>query len=155
MKGFGGHPFSKMLNKVYKWLCNCPRRCSYPIWPNRLLQCDKQRDKIHGHIFDTGLGWQVGFLNELTDYPENHSRGCETRFGPLFHRATVEELNDSFTRLTLLEMLGNCPLEVWSTNNGVPTLVKVVPGSINPVRILPTPSLSFLAYTIFIDTGLY
>ena len=43
-----------------------------------------------------------------------------------------------------------CPMLVWATKDGVPTLVKIQPGSNKPVKIVKTPSLHYLAYSILI-----
>jgi hypothetical protein len=74
-------------------------------------------------------------------------------FGAGFHIPTVAELEDPAVRNTLLVMFGMCPVVVWAINNGVPTLVKIIPGNNDPIIILPTPSLSCLAFGICFNTG--
>ncbi|WHZ05752.1 hypothetical protein QNH48_14485 [Neobacillus sp. YX16] len=69
---------------------------------------------------------------------------------PEFSTPTVEELANPSVQAEL-ENRGICPMVVWALNNGVLTLVRLEPGSVQPVIILPTPSESCLAYTICLD----
>ena len=154
-------PFIKFFKKIKKInckiFCKCKNNCPPPICPNEPPECKLRRTEINGDIFNAANGFQIAFINELQTYAQTQDPtsplSCEGMFGAGFHLSPVAELEDPAVRNTLLEMFGLCPVVVWATNNGVPTLVKIIPGSNDPERILPTPSLSCLAFAICINSG--
>lgn len=62
---------------------------------------------------------------------------------------TIEQLNQITNELKICGQF-LCPMLVWATKEGVPTLVKLKPGSNNPVKVVKTPSLYSLGYSIWI-----
>ena len=161
MKIFLKNQFAKIFKKIYKInykiFCKCKKNCPPPICPHEPPACKLRRTEISGDIFNAANGWQIGFINELQTYAQTQDPtsplSCEGTFGGGWHLSPVEELEIPAVRNTLLEMFGLCPIVVWATNNGVPTLVKIIPGSNDPERILPTPSLCCLAFSICINSG--
>jgi hypothetical protein len=125
----------------------CPRATE----PNEPPECEPIRaDFANDSPILLNNGWQVGFFNNLAEFPP--AIFCSNNFGPGFHSPTVEELQDPFVQAELLNR-GLCPMVVWALSNGVPTLVKLRPGTAQPVKILPTPSESCLAFTMCISQG--
>ncbi|GAA3332323.1 hypothetical protein GCM10020331_092020 [Ectobacillus funiculus] len=92
--------------------------------------------------FDLNIVYQ--FFNDQVTFTEAIQR-CNAM--PGYTLITLQELtaisNDFNTA-------GLCQMLLWTTNNGVPTLVYFVPGSLTPIIPVPTPSLSCLAYGIYL-----
>jgi hypothetical protein len=137
------------------------RPCPPPTLPNEPPECEQRREQISGVIFNAPNGWQVGFINVLQDFAATvnplNPNSCEGVFGAGFHLARVEELLVLSTLNTLRQMFTvngqSCPVLVWSTISGIPTLVYVVPESPNPIIVVPTPSVFCPAYSICINSG--
>jgi hypothetical protein len=133
--------------------------CPPATQPNEPPECALRRQEISGDVFVATNGWEVGFVNVLEDYPTtiNNSNvtSCEGVFGGGFHLAPVEEL--LVLRNTLRQMFSvngqSCPVLIWSTIGGTPTLVYVVPESPNHIIVVPTPSIFCPAYHICINSG--
>jgi hypothetical protein len=132
------------------------RRCPRPTQPNEPPECELRRQQIDGRVFSASNGWQFGFVNVLQDFPTTidnaNPNSCEGTFGFGFHLASFEELlvisNDIRQGFQPL-----CPMLIWSTIAGEPTLVFVDLESPVPFIVVPTPSLLCPAYHICINSG--
>lgn len=144
-------------NKIYKFIKEvnilgiriCPRATD----PNEPPECEQRRiDLSNESPIDLANGFRIFFSNQLTSGTVALTPAfCDNLTADAaFDTPTVEDLENPFVQAEL-ESRGICPMVVWAINNGEPTLVRLEPGSVQPVIILPTPSESCLAYTICID----
>jgi hypothetical protein len=97
-------------------------------------ECATHRDNLDGNTITSGI-LEFTFFNTRVGF--NEANNFCPSFNPDSHLATVEELNLISSLFAISE--GNCPTLFWATNNGIPTLAYVVPGS--PPIIIPPPSL--------------
>lgn len=147
----------------WKWKFKCKCKCKCDVCPPATTrkespECEQRRQEVSGDVFNADNGWQIGFVNELMNFNDttdnSNPNSCEGVFGGGFHLATVEEFDNPFVRDTVTEILQpGCPVLVWTTNNGIPTLAYILPGCPDFIIIAPTPSLSCLAYHICINSG--
>ncbi|MHB8129055.1 MAG: hypothetical protein ACYDEX_08670 [Mobilitalea sp.] len=145
--------FKVCFLKIKKFFCKRCKKCPQAVCGNEKPECELQRaDLANDSPFTLNNGWTFGFFNKLETFPQDPNL-CRDSFGGTTTIATVEQLNNPFVQQNLLDR-GICPMVVWALNNGVPTLVKLTPGSSHPVKTLPTPSLFCLAYRICIDDGI-
>lgn len=146
--------FKECFKKIKKFFCKRRKKCPPPVCRNEKPECEQRRQQIAqaSPVFALNA-WTISFVNKLEGFPQDPNI-CRNTFFDDSTIATVEQLENSFVQQVLLNMLDSCPVVVWATNNGVPTLVKLTPGSAHPVKILPTPSLSCLAYRICINDNI-
>lgn len=134
--------------------------CPPPTLPNESPGCEQARQQISGDVFVASNGWEFGFINVQQDFlstvDPNNPNSCQGFFGGGWHLAPIEELrvisNDirnAFSSITF------CPMLIWSTIDGVITLVYVVLESPDRFIVVPTTSasLSCPAYSICINSG--
>ena len=132
--------------------------CPPATLPNEPPECEQRRQDVSGDVFNAANGFQIGFVNQLMDFNDTtdplNPFSCEGAFVGGFHLAPVEELVVPAVRDTVTEILQpGCSVLVWTTINGIPTLAYILPGSPDFIEIVPTPSLSCLAYHICINSG--
>ena len=134
--------------------CSCPKPPSPPkpdpcpnsTLPNEPPECELRRQNFQAGNPYTNFDFlfEYRFFNELRDF-NSSIQFCQNIVPAGFRAITVQELaiisNDSKVNGEFL-----CPMLVWATNNGIPTLVFFAPGSTTPVSIVPTPSLFCRAY---------
>jgi hypothetical protein len=119
--------------------------CPLPTQPNEPPECEQRREQFEaGNPYQNlAINLVYSFFNELRDF-NTSSQFCQEIPGG-FRPITVQELTSISNDLRVNQQ-PLCPMLVWATNNGVPTLTFVAPGSANPVTIVPTPSLNCPAY---------
>lgn len=134
--------------------------CPPATQPNEPPECEQRRQQISGDIFPASNGFQFGFINTLQDFPTImdplNPNGCEGVFSGGWHLAPVEELlviSNDIRQGFRVNGQPLCPMLIWSTIGGVPTLVYVVLESPNPFIVVPTPSIFCPAYAICINSG--
>ncbi|MGG4167651.1 hypothetical protein ABEW00_09205 [Rossellomorea vietnamensis] len=148
----------RFFKKTNSCKCCCPHKPK-PICPpathcNEKPGCEARRVQFASDSpVALNNGWTIAFVNTLEGFPPDPNI-CRNTFFDDSTIARVVELENPFVQQELLDRLGSCSVVVWATNNGIPTLVKLKPGSVHPVKILPTPSLSCLAYRICINDGI-
>lgn len=135
----------RFFRKLCFWCKCCPR--PFSLCPMNFNKCEQLRVKLSREVFLSTNGSRYAFINQLTTFPPKPCEACENLFCSNFRPATVEELM-AFNKWLKVEKKPLCPMLVWATKNGVPTLVKICPGKRNPVKIVRTPSLNCLAYSI-------
>ncbi len=121
-------------------------------------ECEQRRGDVSGDVFVAANAFQIGFTNQLmnfNDITDNlNPNSCEGTFGSGWHLAPIEELVIPAVRDTVTEILQPCcPVLVWTTNAGIPTLAYVLPRCPDFIKIVKTPSLSCLAYHFCINSG--
>ena len=121
-------------------------------------ECEQRRGDVSGDVFNADNGWQIGFVNQLTNFNDTtdstNPNSCEGVFGGGFHLASVEEFANPFVSSVVTEILQpRCPVLVWTTNAGKPTLAYILPGCPDFIKIVKTPSLTCLAYHFCINSG--
>jgi hypothetical protein len=136
------------------------RPCPPPTQPNEPTECELRRQQISGDIFNAPNGWQFGFVNVLLDFPstidELNPNSCAGVFGGGFHLAPLEQLlviSNDIRQAFRVNGQPLCPMLIWSTIAGEPTLLLVDVESPIPFTIVQTPSLSCPAYRICINSG--
>lgn len=136
------------------------RPCPPPTQPNEPPECELRRQQISGDNFNASNGWQFGFVNVLQDFPttidETNVNSCVGVFGGSHHLAPIEELlviSNDIRQAFRVNGQPLCPMLIWSTIAGEPTLVFVDLESPNPFTIVPTPSIFCPAYHICINSG--
>ncbi|ROR27113.1 hypothetical protein EDD66_10727 [Mobilisporobacter senegalensis] len=98
-----------------------------------------QLSKISPIVLDDGSSFI--FTNRLSSYePDSEKKNTHP---------TVEQLYIISKRLLYFGR-PLCPMLIWATKDGKPALVKVKPGHKKPVKIIKSPSLSCLAYGIYV-----
>jgi len=149
----------KNLSRKRKCKCKC-HGCVCPPATTRKEppECEQRRQDVSGNVFDATNGWLIGFNNQLMDFNDTtdnlNPNSCEGFFGGGWHLAPVEELVDPAASNTITEILQPCcPVLIWTTNAGIPTLAYILPGCPEFIKIVPTPSLSCLAYHVCINSG--
>ncbi|WHZ05741.1 hypothetical protein QNH48_14420 [Neobacillus sp. YX16] len=120
----------------------CPPVTDYPNEPH---ECRQRRiDFALDSPIALNNGMRISFPNIIGEFPQLAT--CDNLTGdPEFSTPTVEELANPFVQAELSNR-DICPMVVWALNNGVPTLVRLESGSVQPVIILPTLSESCPAY---------
>ncbi|MGG3623875.1 hypothetical protein ABES25_10020 [Bacillus gobiensis] len=135
-------------------------KCPPATQPNEPPECEQRRQQISGDIVNASNGWQLGFVNALQDFPTtidpSNVNSCEGTFVGGFHLAPVEEMLVVINDMRQgFRVNGQplCPMLIWSTVAGDPTLVFVDLESPIPFTIVPTPSLNCPAYHFCFNTG--
>lgn len=138
--------------------CCCPSKpepicCPLATGFIEPLYCEQRRiDLSNASPIELTNGFRIFFNNALSAFPQEPF--CSNLTGDTdFDTPTVEVLFNPNIQAELLNR-GICPMVVWAVNNGFPTLVRLSPGSSCPVTILPTPSVSCLAYVMCVDSTL-
>jgi hypothetical protein len=136
------------------------RPCPPPTQPNEPPECELRRQQISGDIFTATNGWEFGFVNVLLDFPstidETNLNSCVGFLGGQMHLAPIEELlviSNDIRQAFRVNGQPLCPMLIWSTIAGEPTLLLVDVESPIPFTIVATPSLSCPAYRICINSG--
>ena len=138
-------------NKVNVCFIKC-KRCPSPIpfCCIKFARCERQRVKLSREVYVSTNGAKYIFINQLTTFPPKPCEACESLFCGDYRPVTVEELM-AFNKWLKVDGKPLCSMLVWATRNGVPTLVRVRPGKRKPVKLVRTPSLNCLAYSICIS----
>jgi hypothetical protein len=63
--------------------------------------------------------------------------------------ANLKDL-EAISRFLYSNKIHLCPITVWALNEGIPTLVRIRPGSHKPVRIIPISTPYHLAYVFYV-----
>lgn len=125
--------------------------CPPLTFPNDRPECAALRANLDGTPVTIGLFEYIFFdnmatLNDLTGGAGlNFNTLCQNDFAGDAHLATVEDLN-LFSPFFATSS-GICPTLLWANNNGILTLVYVVPGS-PPIIVPSPPSLNCRAGTV-------
>jgi hypothetical protein len=117
-----------------------PPMCPPITFPNEPPECALLRDNLDGSTFQRGE-FEFIFFENMGSF--NDAITLCSQFDPDAHLITVEEIN--LVSSVLGTSTGSCSTLLWATNNGIPTLAYLVPGS--PPIIVPPPSLDCRADT--------
>jgi len=139
--------------------CPCPQPpipnpCPNPTLPNEPPECETRRQTfaVNSPYFDFGNNLQYYFYNTQATLTE--ATNLCAMLGASYRFITIQEL--ALINITN-GMVPLCPMLVWATVNGTPTLVLVIPSpnpSNNPNLTIPVTTRSSCKGYVFCVTNI-